>query len=77
MDLATVEEKQVTFASANSGGEEVDDENGSESDNFNEQAAEQDTRKKRFCFKIDKLFTMLFEDLNLLCEWENDEKKRG
>jgi hypothetical protein len=29
------------------------------------------------CFKIDKLFAVLFEDLNLLCEWENDEKKKG
>ena len=29
------------------------------------------------CYKIDKLFALLFEDLNLLCEWENDEKRRG
>lgn len=38
---------------------------------------EKDSRKKRMCFKIDKLFTTLFDDLNLLCEWENDEKRRG
>ena len=23
------------------------------------------------------MFNTLFDDLNLLCEWENDEKKRG
>ena len=38
---------------------------------------EKDFRKKRLCFKIDKLFNTLFDDLNLLCEWENDEKRRG
>jgi hypothetical protein len=76
LDLATVEDKQVTFVSVPSGGEDNEDEK-SESDIVNEQTAEQDSRKKRLCFKIDKLFAMLFEDLNLLCEWENDEKKRG
>lgn len=29
------------------------------------------------CLKLDKLLSPLFDDLNLLCEWENDEKKRG
>jgi hypothetical protein len=38
---------------------------------------DQEYRKKRLCYKVDKLFTILFEDLNLLCDWENDEKKRG
>jgi hypothetical protein len=71
-----VEDKQVTFVSVPSGGEDNEEEK-SESDLVNEQTAEQDSRKKRLCFKIDKLFAMLFEDLNLLCEWENDEKKRG
>jgi len=42
-----------------------------------EGAAESDTRKKRLCNKVDKLFLWLYEDLNVLCEWENDEKKRG
>jgi len=32
--------------------------------------------KKRIANKIDKLFMMLFEDLNLLIEWENEEKKK-
>jgi hypothetical protein len=54
----------------------VDDEK-SESELLNEQTIEKDQRKKRMCFKIDKLFTTLYDDLNLLCEWENDEKKRG
>ena len=49
----------------------------SENEMFNDQNQERDPRKKRLCFKIDKLFNTLFEDLNLLCEWENDEKKRG
>jgi hypothetical protein len=53
------------------------DDEKSESELLNEQTYERDFRKKRLCFKIDKLFTILFEDLNLLCEWENDEKKRG
>ncbi len=44
---------------------------------MNEQTYEKDFRKKRLCFKIDKLFNTLFDDLNLLCEWENDEKRRG
>ena len=32
--------------------------------------------KKRIANKIDSLFMMLFEDLNLLIEWENEEKKK-
>mmetsp|Transcript_32078 Transcript_32078/g.31385 ORF Transcript_32078/g.31385 Transcript_32078/m.31385 type:complete len:170 (+) Transcript_32078:1811-2320(+) len=34
-------------------------------------------RNKRICYKIDRMFQYLYEDVNLLCEWENDEKKRG
>ncbi len=36
----------------------------------------QDVTLKRGAIKIDGLFMLLFEDLNLLCEWENDEKSR-
>lgn len=32
--------------------------------------------KKRLANKIDKLFMMLYEDLNLLIEWEQEEKKK-
>ena len=60
----------------NQGAQPGDDEK-SESELLNEQTYESDFRKKRLCFKIDKLFATLFEDLNLLCEWENDEKRRG
>ena len=57
-----------------------DGEDGSEksdSEILDEQTREEDQRKKRLCYKIDKLFNLLYEDLHLLCEWENDEKKRG
>ena len=32
--------------------------------------------KKRLANKIDKLFVMLYEDLNFLIEWEVEEKKK-
>jgi len=32
--------------------------------------------KKRLANKIDKMFIMLYEDLNLLIEWEQEEKKK-
>lgn len=89
LEMATVEDK--SFQSNPSGtedimeGEQVEEPGGqgvgedekSESELLDEQTVERDFRKKRLCFKIDKHFTTLFEDLNLLCEWENDEKKRG
>ena len=34
------------------------------------------TSKKRLANKIDKLFIMLYEDLNFLIEWEVEEKKK-
>lgn len=36
-----------------------------------------DNRKKRLCNKVDKLFLLMAEDLNMLYEWETDEKKRS
>lgn len=60
----------------NQGVQPGDDEK-SESELLNEQTYEKDFRKKRMCRKVEKLFNTLFDDLNLLCEWENDEKKRG
>ncbi|CDW88693.1 clathrin-coated vesicle protein [Stylonychia lemnae] len=77
LDLATVEDKQITFISNHSEEDKNDDQEESESDRVIEQAQEQEYRKKRLCLKIDKLIQLLFDDLNLLCEWENDEKKRG
>lgn len=79
LDLATVEDKQVTFVSNHSADEGEGDDDGEKSDTdlVNEQTIQTDTRKKRLCFKIDKFFQQLFQDLNLLCEWENDEKKKG
>lgn len=77
LDLATVEDKQITFISNHSEGENEEVDEPSDQEILNEQALDQEYRKKRLCYKVDKLFTILFEDLNLLCDWENDEKRRG
>jgi hypothetical protein len=50
------------------------DEDLSESEFIERQTQEGDSRKKRTVNKVDKLFIMLYEDLNLLCEWEQDER---
>lgn len=76
LEEANVEDKQVTFISQHTQGD-AEEEEKSESDIVNEQTEQQDQRKKRLCYKIDKLFALLYDDLNLLFEWENDEKKRG
>ena len=84
--MVTVEDKPGSYQSGEEGGQIIEEDNQdgnnvkdekSEGELLNEQTHENDLRKKRLCFKIDKLFTTLFEDLNLLCEWENDEKRRG
>ena len=63
-----------------------DDENEDESDSEYDEILEgeefkgsrsTDSRKKRLCNRVDKLFLMLYEDLNLLIEWENEEKKKS
>lgn len=61
----------------NQGQQQEGEDEKSESEILKEQTYENDSRKKRTCFRIEKLFNTLFEDLNLLCEWENDEKRRG
>ena len=48
----------------------------SEEEFIEKQTQEGDTRKKRSVNKVDKLFIMLYEDLNLLCEWEQDEREK-
>jgi len=71
---ATVEDQPVTFASLPS-----DEEGDDEEHEMKEEKVEQntgDSRKKRLASKIDKLFLMLYEDLNLLIAWENEEKKK-
>ena len=73
--MATVEDKQVTFISNQSDNEEESDK--SDSEIVHEQTQVTDARNKRMCYKIDKLFSYLAEDIHLLCEWELDEKKRG
>lgn len=70
---ATVEDIPVTFASLPSEGE------GSDLEEQKQEArvkASKNSRKKRLATKIDKLFLMLYEDLNLLITWENEEKKK-
>jgi tetratricopeptide (TPR) repeat protein len=69
---ATIEEQPVTFASIPSDGEGEEDDLQEEEQKFNQG----DSRKKRLATKIDRLFLMLYEDLNLLIKWENEEKKK-
>lgn len=71
LEKATVEDQPVTFASLPSEGEADEEEQ-----QVKEEKGEQktDSRKKRLASKIDKLFMMLYEDLNLLIAWENEEK---
>ena len=82
LEEAKVEEAKVTFHS-------MPDEENDEEDSDSEYdeiidgeenkggAKAAQSRKKRLCNKIDKLFMMLYEDLNLLIEWENEEKKKS
>jgi hypothetical protein len=65
LEQATVEDKQMTFVSFHS-----------DDDKEGQTEREPPISKKRIANKIDKLFMMLFEDLNLLIEWENEEKKK-
>ena len=73
LSKVTVEDRPVTFASLPSDAE------GSEDEGEQDQERPQipaDNRKKRLASKIDKLFLMLYEDLNLLIAWETEEKKK-
>lgn len=70
---ATVEDRPVTFASLPSEGEGEEEEDEME---MGKSDMPSDNRKKRLASKIDKLFMMLYEDLNLLIAWENEEKKK-
>ncbi len=82
LDNATIEDKQVTFATVPDQNDEnnyinKDMDDMSEDELVNLQTMDKEQRKKRICNKIDKLFLVLFEDLNLLCDWETDEKNKG
>lgn len=70
---ATVEDIPVTFASLPSEGEGEGEDDRIE---LNKEEMIRESRKKRLASKIDKLFMMLYEDLNLLIAWENEEKKK-
>ena len=73
LEKATVEDQPVTFASLPSEGEGEEDEQQMKEE---QEEKKVDSRKKRLASKIDKLFMMLYEDLNLLIAWENEEKKK-
>ena len=70
---ATVEDAPVTFASLPSEGEGEGDHDEIQLD---KEEIMKESRKKRLATKIDRLFMMLYEDLNLLIAWENEEKKK-
>jgi hypothetical protein len=57
------------------GGEDDDGEDDSD-DQEDQERMQKENRKKRVCNKMDKLFLMLFDDLNALMQWENEEKKK-
>lgn len=69
---ATVDDPQVTFHSKASEESDGEDEGEGEED----EPAQLNQNKKRLANKIDKMFIMLYEDLNLLIEWEQEEKKK-
>lgn len=73
LNTANVEDAPVTFASLPS---EAEGEGEEEEENVNKEEVIKESRKKRLASKIDKLFLMLYEDLNLLITWENEEKKK-
>jgi hypothetical protein len=73
LSKVTVEDIPVTFASLPSEGE---GEGEDERVEVNREEIMRESRKKRLASKIDKLFLMLYEDLNLLIAWENEEKKK-
>lgn len=81
LEAAKVEEAKVTFHSLPDE-EGEDEESDSEYDEIlegEESKGNKSTqfRKKRLCNKVDRLFMMLYDDLNLLIEWENEEKKKS
>jgi len=74
LNTANVEDAPVTFASLPS---EAEGEGEEEEVNISKEEVIKERRKKRLATKIDKLFLMLYEDLNLLITWENEEKKKA
>ncbi len=63
----------MTFASLPSDEEAEEEEDEAEHERFKNLNS---SSKKRLANKIDKLFIMLYEDLNFLIEWEVEEKKK-
>ena len=63
----------MTFASLPSDEEAEEEEDEAEHERFRNLNS---SSKKRLANKIDKLFIMLYEDLNFLIEWEVEEKKK-